>query len=286
MNTSSITLDVTLIHNNNRERVDAMRVVLETLKTSAPKEICIRFADEVSWQPELLITLFSNRVRWACANSATQFLFSKARSPSSAYILMISLVSATASLFTYLLQEIRDAFSKRHFSSRHRQVSRKHSVAWEQFVTSSSSEWLLVLEDDALFTKTGVDGLWEILQEADQWTSGVPSYILASEGLDLEALGLKDEDFLGVSPRLNATRFPFTNTAAAYLVNRSLATHFVQTLRNRPRLAYNTIDFLINNLMLRIFLRAGSSKISCHHATKPPFQNASLNGGYSSLISS
>jgi GR25 family glycosyltransferase involved in LPS biosynthesis len=159
-------------------------------------------------------------------------------------------------------------------------------VACEQFVTSSSSEWLLVLEDDALFTKTGSGGLWDILEEADKWDNDAPSFILTSEGLDLGTLRLTDEDFVAVSSQLNATRFPFTNTAAAYLVNRYMATHFVQTLRNKPGLAYNTIDFLINNLMLGLFLRAGRSKISCRHATKPPFQNASLNGGYSSLISS
>jgi hypothetical protein len=285
LKTPSITLDVTLIHNNNPERVDAMRVVLETLKTSAPKGLTIRFADEVSWQPERLTTLFLERVQWACANAATQYLFFRARSRPTAFSLMKSLVSATGSLLIYLLREIRDAFSKRHFSSRHRQVSRKHSVAWDQFVNSSSSEWLLVLEDDALFTKTGSDGLWEILQEAGQWTSHAPSFILASEGLDLNDLKLTDEDFLAVSPRLNATRFPFTNTAAAYLVNRSMATHLVKTLRMKPGLAYNTIDFLINNLMLRIYFNPSSSQIFCHHANNPPFQNASIGGRYSSLIS-
>jgi GR25 family glycosyltransferase involved in LPS biosynthesis len=159
-------------------------------------------------------------------------------------------------------------------------------VAWEQFVTSSSSKWLLVLEDDALFTKTGSGGLWDILQEADKWDNDVLSFILTSEGLDLGALRLTDEDFVAVSSHLHATRFPFTNTAAAYLVNRSMATYFVQTLREKPGLAWNTIDFLINNMMLRVFLKAGTSKISCHHSTEPPFQNASINGGYSSLISS
>lgn len=286
MKTSSVTLDVTLIHNNNSERVDPMRVVLETLKTSAPEEVSIRFADEVSWQPEPLTTILSDRVRWACANSATQYLCSRARSRSGALGFVNSCVSGTASLFIYLQQEIHDALSKRHFSSRHRQVSRKHSVAWEQFVTSSSSEWLLVLEDDALFTKTGVGGFWGILKEAGQWSSSVPAYILASEGLDLEALRLTEADFSAVSPRLYATRFPFTNTAAAYLINRSMAKYFVEALRGKPKLAFNTIDFLINNLLLRIFSQSSTSQVFCHHANKPPFQNASINGRYSSLISS
>jgi hypothetical protein len=261
-----------------------MRVVLQTLKTSAPTGVRIRFADEVSWQPEILSTLFLDRVRWACANAATQQHFFRARSRSTAFGLMNSWGSATASLFIYLLQEIRDAFSKRHFSSRHRQVSRKHSVTWEQFVTSSSSEWLLVLEDDALFTKVGPEGFWRILQEVKGWPSKNSCFLLVSEGLPLETLKIKDQDFEETSPRLNATRFPFTNTAAAYLINRSMATHFVETLREKPALAYNTIDFLITNLMLRPRLDGINSEISCHHSTKPPFQNASINGGYSSLI--
>jgi GR25 family glycosyltransferase involved in LPS biosynthesis len=143
----------------------------------------------------------------------------------------------------------------------------------------------LVLEDDALFTKSGPEGLWQILQEAARWPSSIPSYILVSEGLDLEGLRLESEDFNAVSSQLIAPSFPFTNTAAAYLINRCLATHILSIWVRKPELRYNTIDFLINNFMLQLFLKGSSSGISCCHAASPPFQNASVNGGYSSLIS-
>jgi hypothetical protein len=144
----------------------------------------------------------------------------------------------------------------------------------------------LVLEDDALFTKAGPEGLWGILREAERWPSNTPSFILVSEGLDLGVLGLKSRDFSAVSSQLRSPRFPFTNTAAAYLINRPLAAHFAKTLQEEPGLAHNTIDFLLNNLMLRLFLKSYGSDISCHHSTIPPFQNASINGMYSSLLSS
>jgi GR25 family glycosyltransferase involved in LPS biosynthesis len=158
-------------------------------------------------------------------------------------------------------------------------------VAWRQFVTSSSSDWLLVLEDDALFTKAGPRSFWGILQEVGRLPENIPSHVLVSEGLDLRVIKVNSDNFVTVSSNLNATLFPFTNTAAAYLINRSMAKYFVSVMQEKPALAYNTIDFLINNMMLRIFFGPTSSKISCQHASNPPFQNASINGGYSSLIS-
>ena len=285
MSKPSIELDVVLIHNNSSERVSAMHVVCDTLKNSAPSGISVHFADEVSWQPNILTSSFVDRVRWALANSRTQYLFSRAKLKAAPLSLLRSSLAGTMSFCAYFAQEIRDAIGKRQFSSRHRQVSRKHSVAWKQFLTSSSSDWLLVLEDDALFTKAGPEGLWRILRETETWPSNIPSYILVSEGLDLGVLRLKSQDFSAVSSQLRSPRFPFANTAAAYLINRSLAAHFVKTLQEKPGLADNTIDFLLNNLMLRLFLKSGSSEISCHHSTFPPFQNASINGMYSSLLS-
>lgn len=276
-----------LIHNNNHERVTAMRSVLDTLKINSSKAgIRIHFADQVHWQPNVLTSLLFDRVNWALANSRTQYLFSRAKLTAAPFSLLRSSLAGTMSFCAYFVQEIRDAIGKRQFSSRHRQVSRKHSVAWKQFLTSSSSDWLLVLEDDALFTKAGPEGLWGILREAETWPSNIPSYILVSEGLDLGVLRLKSQDFSDVSSELRSPRFPFANTAAAYLINRPLAAHFVKTLQEKPDLAHNTIDFLLNNLMLRLFLKSGVSDISCHHSTCPPFQNASINGTYSSLLSS
>jgi hypothetical protein len=285
LNKPPLELDVVLIHNNNHERVTAMRSVLDTLKINSSKAgIRIHFADQVHWQPNVLTSLLFDRVNWALANSRTQYLFSRAKLKAAPFSLLRSSLAGTMSFCAYFVQEIRDAIGKRQFSSKHRQVSRKHSVAWKQFLTSSS-DWLLVLEDDALFTKVGPEGLWGILRKAGGWPPNTPSFILVSEGLDLGVLGLKSQDFSAVSSELRSPRFPFANTAAAYLINRSLAAHFVKTLQEKPGLAYNTIDFLLNNLMLRLFLKSGGSEILCHHSTFPPFQNASINGMYSSLLS-
>jgi hypothetical protein len=141
------------------------------------------------------------------------------------------------------------------------------------------------LEDDALFTDKGAKEFWRLLAEVDRLPKEIPAYVLASEGLSLEAFGLKAQDFTIVSSCLRTPPFPLTNTSAAYLLNKSLARHFVSSLENHPSLASNTIDFLINNLMLRLFLDKQDLGIACYHAMNPSFQNASIGGRYSSLIS-
>jgi len=278
-------LEVVLIHNNNVERLNAMRNVLSTLKASVPAAVELSFAKEVSWQPERLSSRIMDRLGWALANSRTQSLLALAKkSPSKFHTLLANLVGVS-SFIVYLGNEIRDALKKRDFSTRHRQVSRKHSVAWMAFDQASNADWLLVLEDDALFTEVGQREFWRIFADADGLSKDAPTFLLASEGLALEVLKVEEQAFEVFSPYVKSPPFPFTNTAAAYLINKSLARYFVSSLELQPSLAANTIDFLINNLLLRLYLDRQGLTVVCHHAVNPPFQNASINGRYSSLIS-
>jgi hypothetical protein len=277
-------LEVALIHNNDESRLKPMRKVVNELKNSPPNDVSVSVAPEVSWQPSNLSSSFSDRLRWAISNSQTLFLVAKARSRSKRTAWISTLLVGLAGFGVYAISELRDALSGRQFSARHMQVSRKHSLAWRTFLNSGYSDWLLVLEDDALFTTRGPTEFWKVFFEIADQASTDPAFVLVSEGLSLDYLKVKQSDLRRKSDLLQSPAYPFTNTAAAYLINRKMAQHFVETVTNQKSLMANTIDFLINNLLLRLNQKRAEHTLRCHHAVRPPFQNASINGLYRSML--
>lgn len=278
-------LDIVLIHNQDPDRVEAMREVMRVLQASAPAHTSVYFAEDVWWQPENLSHSILSRAKWVLANSQTQAMISKFMRSQHSSSALTHAVAFLASLVSYSLLELKNALIGNLSYARHLQLSRKHNVAWLQFLNSPSSDWLLVLEDDALFTHAGRSEFWKILDEVKQWPVSSPSFVHLSEGLELKKLKVKEDFFELTSPFLKSPIHPFTNTTAAYLLNKPLAEYFSRALQAHPRLTLNTADFQINNLMLRWNREHETGKTFCLHAVSPPFQNASINAGLGSSIS-
>lgn len=275
-------IEVALIHNNDASRNAPMRKVIASLERSSPKNLKIEIGPEISWQPNGLQSTLTARFQWALANSKTAHVVARARQETRKLGVLRASLVGPAFFVAYLFSELRDALTDRNFSARHRQVSRKHHLAWTNFLSSRSAEWLLVLEDDALFTRSGLPEFWKVAAEVQDRPADLPVFVLLSEGINLEDLGLDESFFSHHSDALLSPAIPFTNTAAGYLMNRPMTRYFVETVEQRKTLLSNNVDFLINNLLTRQYKSSSKDGLACFHATHPPFQNASINGSYKS----
>jgi hypothetical protein len=275
---------IALIHNNNPERLMAMREVIATLRAQKLDGFKFSSVEEFFEQPEKLSASLFFRAKWVIENGKTksQMRLSEARHLKKSGV-VAWLLGATDTLL-YAAQQLREALVGEMSSARHFQVARKHGLAWLKFRSDKNSDLLLVLEDDALLKDPSrlktLGAALAFVESGDR-----PTFLLASEGLPYGLLGEGFNLAPGSEGDFWFPPTPFTNTTAAYFINKNLANQFCKSIDARPGLTFNAIDFLINALLNHTAIKSCATPIRCAHLTRPIFLNGSISGEFGSMIS-
>lgn len=155
-------------------------------------------------------------------------------------------------------------------------VTDKHIRAWSFFL-DSDADYLILFEDDAIFNEDSKLRLNNLLDKLRQEELTQNLYVDLAGGCNLDSL--KVDQLL--SSRDESFRYykkPVTNTACAYLINKSLANHFHRVLTQKPWLRLIGVDWMMNTLFINL-AREGIDCI-CMHAEPTIFKHGSTTGEY------
>jgi hypothetical protein len=271
-----------LVHNNDSSRNAAMQETVGIIKRSLSDSDNCEVVSE-SWQPKALSMGFSDRIRKSLTNSFAHLrimsILSNGHFPTlfsnSLHSFAIILTSTARDIWKNLVGDLGPA--------RTLQLSIKHFLLWRRF-NESDSDYLLVLEDDAMIFRDRIKDLprlWSLLG-ANQAPA---DFVMVGAGYSFSELRAErvvtETSELGI----HAAVRPFTNTASGYLINRETANRFVTCVSLRPRRLNVNADFLITLLLNEGGSIRQSEGIRCLHFVPPIFDNASLLGRYKSSVS-
>lgn len=156
-------------------------------------------------------------------------------------------------------------------------VTAKHLKAWRVFV-EQGSDFLLVLEDDAVFKPDSFRLLERAREHIETSGAGGDFYMDLAGGLDINVLEVSAIMQLRTNGFIEFAR-PVTNTACAYVLNAATAAAFLRIIDRRPWFRYLAIDWLINMLMVTRLNDSGR-KFVCLHAFPPVLAHGSTTGAY------
>lgn len=153
-------------------------------------------------------------------------------------------------------------------------VTDKHIRAWDRFL-DSDADLLICLEDDAIFKESSAAGLSDVLAAIAHLKPQELLYVDLAGGMPVSALriaALEDRK----EGSFTYYKKPVTNTACAYLLNRSTAGLFRSILSKSPNLRLFGIDWLMNALFIE--LEKQGMKTLCFHADPTVFNDGSTTG--------
>lgn len=157
----------------------------------------------------------------------------------------------------------------------------KHVSAWAKAV-DLNSDWLLVLEDDALIDEETEDRLRHFfVHELDSVKGNVLVYCDLAGGYDPRLLLPKDV-YLGPCMGSWSLSHVRTNTICSYLVSRPLLSCWLTMIRRYPLLRQLPADHLIN--VASILSKRCRAACICLHWPKPFFRHGSFHDGFTSTV--
>jgi hypothetical protein len=273
---------ISLIHNFNETRNEVMNQTVTTLLSEVIDEVDFDIA-RVGWQPQRINLSLSLTLRRAQQNAITGFLFTKYCKKFSTLESIKSTIRGGTIFVYYLMRDFWLYFRGNKASGRHHQLTQKHLRAWNQLV-DSESEFLMVLEDDAVLLESGEFRMKQLISSLSNSNSNQPLLVQISSGFSFEHLKV-DHLLLNEfnSNYVKMTR-PFINSTAGYIINRKLAENFLDSVSNNPIVLLNNADFLINRLLMMKYFELKNKNIICFHLSTPIVDNASLSGKYESSI--
>jgi hypothetical protein len=157
----------------------------------------------------------------------------------------------------------------------------KQIRAW-QYALDTDWDFLLVVEDDVVLNDGYVALAGQISAYLQKASLGRPIFASLADAYSAEQLGIGSLIERREAGLIFFKR-PVSNTAAAYLANRSLLSAFLNEINARPSLQRIPVDWMINEMfMTGAWLR--KQKIECFHSENGIFVNRSLKGTIRSQI--
>ena len=271
-----------LVHNNDTMRNAAMQETVEVVRRSLSVSDSCDVVSEY-WQPKHLPMGFSDRVKKFLANTGAHFKILSFVAGGHLPTLIGNWLHASVVTLSSAFREVIKGLRKNLEPARTLQLSIKHFLLWRQFV-QSSSDYLLVLEDDAIIFKDRIKDLSRLWSSLDANYSAA-EFIMVGAGYSFAELGaekaISETSEIGIQ---KATR-PFANTASAYVINRETAKFFATSVSLQPKRLNVNADFLISQLLREIHDSDPTVGVRCLHFVPPIFDNASLFGRYKSSVS-
>jgi hypothetical protein len=154
----------------------------------------------------------------------------------------------------------------------------KHIRTWD-YCIEHSADWLLVMEDDALFTNETVTQLILIITTLCE--ERIPTYVDLAGGFNLQALqvdALIDKN----NERIITFKKPITNTTCAYMMNINLAMELKKLITFKPNYRLIASDWLLNKCF--IDLTYNNTNVKCIHFFPPIMIHGSMYGMHQSTV--
>lgn len=268
----NLNIGIAMIGNNNKDRnkiiLPSLNVLKKKLSESHNVELKI-----VEFQP----TLTPHSLKRSLYRS---FIYWKLGRKWSTYR-KITKNNIFKSFMSFIKRNIFTIFhNKAQFcktSSIETMVTDKHIRAWNQLI--EKNDYLLFFEDDAVFCDSSVEKINSLLSEKLYNKLDNYVYIDIGGGCHLDDLQIKkleqnqDNTFIYYEKIV-------TNTACAYILNRKLATYFLSTLLHAPELRYIGIDWMMNELSMKLEKSIHGENIFCIHANPSFVNHGSVVGNY------
>ena len=270
-----------LIHNNVAERYNYIRPALEQLCVDlAPNYTSIII--EPSFRPEIvphstLMTFRRDIMYWRLNREWCRYRLLELRP-----FLLDVLVFLKNGFDKYLSGKGRAGLvGKKRYSYREMVVTENHIEAWSAFL-ALGADFLICFEDDAIFKENSSQRVIELLDNLIQSSPDCPVYADLAGGYENDVLKINNLE----TKREASFRFyskPVTNTSCTYLINRPLATFFIEMLAKKPQFRLIVSDWLMNKLF--ILAEDKGMPCVCMHAFPTIFKQGSFTGEYKSILS-
>lgn len=266
-------LCITLIHNNDENRLSLLKPNIEnladTLKIKNNVEI-----NEISWQPDLRpvsfkLGFFRDFIYWKLNRKWKKYIKQPNRFLLFDIIVFIFKVTKKYVFNRKIGKKWLQSSSIEMF------VSDKHVRAIFNAL-EKKFDYLLVFEDDAIFKENSITNLAALLDQLKNKNTN-PLYVdlgggCLFEDLKYDKLEIKNDLFFRYFVK------PVTNTACCYLINLKQIEIFGYFLIKMPTLRYIGVDWLFN----KIFIMQLNNKIvsSCFHSSPSFFNHGSVTGEF------
>jgi len=283
------TLNIAIIHNYDKKRLLYLYPKLQELKNSLNGVINVN-VEEYGFQStaqgfrrqnffKLVYSQFGESFRYFVANRKWERYKKNGNS-------MLFLSFLRQIIYFFVPIKSFNERLKRNFikSEKNKAIFEKHLRAWTDFLeTKDSQQFLLVLEDDVIFTGNSYLKFCELFDDflENNSLAELPIFIDLAGGLELEKL--KISNLIDCQSEFNILFLkPVTNTACAYILNYRTAEIFYNTISAEPRLKNFGPDWAMN----MIFVKSENlfSPSLCKHYQPSVFIHGSFAGDYESSV--
>lgn len=268
------TVTFVILHNRDARRLNHIRPGVRSLAHEIGGKV-----HEIYQQPEIVPNTYAMTWRWVMFNRILGRRWAKylggRKIPGFGKFLVDLCINDTARIF----KRKKGSPGLREYTARKMILTPKHIAAWHRF--HSDSDYLVVLEDDAVFKKDTARRFVETVVMIDRQFHGKEVYADLAGGLDLAVIGVEHLMDHANGSYLHFSK-PVTNTTCCYLLSAKTAKRFSDHLHERPKLRILSSDWLINYLFLDS--EKSQTAIECIHIQPPVFNHGSFTGEYSSSL--
>jgi hypothetical protein len=270
-----------LIHNKDSQRLNYIRPALEQLSNDLSKNYKTIIV-EPSFRPEIVphstfFTLQRDAMYLRLEREWCQYRLLKEQP------LLLEILSFLKKSFDkYVSSNGRSVLvGRRRNSFREMVLTENHIHGWSTFL-AMGADFMICFEDDAVFKDDSSQRVISLLDNLSQKSQDALIYVDLAGGCDHDALKIDNLE-TGEDASFRFYIKPVTNTACSYLINRSLATFFIERVFKKPKLRQIGADWLMNKLF--ILAAHDGIKCTCMHASPTIFKHGSVTGEYASLLS-
>jgi hypothetical protein len=263
---------ICLIHNNNQDRNFLVRKNIDSL-VEALSNFFLTHTTEVSYQKKIAPHNMSMALFRRYKYQLLEHRWRAYRDQGKSLLLFLyNFIKAFYKDFLY-----RNPDRCKNSSAIEVIVTDKHIRAWDQFL-ESDSDYFLVLEDDVIFVDDSIDRFCRLLKKIQQYEEINALYVDLAGGVSSDELGI-EKLTLTREEGLIFYQKPVTNTACAYLVNRTTVSQFREILMDFPSHRLIGVDWMMNQLFIDMV--KSSQKVICIHSDVPIFRHGSASGAFS-----
>lgn len=267
-----------LVHNNNKDRLDAIRPNIELLSSALLKDYHVERV-ECGYQPMII-----SHNLWLCIKRDLIYLNLEREWSKYRLIAMPTGIKHVYRLIRLLLKWIGFKKSirlrKQRSSAIETIVTDKHIRSWDAFL-ESKCDFLIVVEDDAFFKSDSIDKLMTGVQlAATSVQKDVYLHMDFAGGCSISELKISHL-LVGKKKGYIEYKKIVTNTACAYLLNRVIVEQFKSSLTRHPSYRLIGVDWMMNKLLIE---SDGILPAKCFHSDPPALDHGSVTGVFQAWV--
>lgn len=262
---------ISLIHNNDKERITYIKPQIQNLFLELQKKYTVEF-EEFSYQPELApvslkIALLKDFMYWKIERNWNTYKKTK-NVP-----IFKDLISFLKRIILKYLFDVNLLKKWKLRCAIEMYLTNKHIQSFKK-VLEKKIDYLICFEDDTIFNSDSTEKILGTLDTLKKDSEDLV-YIDLAGGCNIDTLGYEtlkikmDNKFIYYSK-------PVTNTTCGYLINKNQIIDLNYTLTRSPLLQYLNIDWFFNCLFTKTYTK--NKKYDCRHSHPSFFKHGSAIG--------